>query len=75
MRILMVCSSCKTLYNVQSHSHQCHNLGAGSTFFFGGGVVWGLVDIRGGGGVVQEIESSDFKKGNGIPESAERETY
>ena len=58
----MVCSSCKTLYNVQSHSHQCHNLGAGSTFF-GGGVVWGLVDIRGGGGVVQEIESSDFKKG------------
>ena len=26
-------------------------------------MVWGLVDIRGGGGVVQEIESSDFKKG------------
>ena len=46
MRILMVCNSCKTSHNVLSNSG-----GGGESF----------VDIRGGGVVVQEIESSDFR--------------
>ena len=49
--------------------------GLGRLFFFWGGGGVGVGWHSGGGGVVQEIESSDFKKGNGIPESAERETY
>ena len=51
MQILMVC---KTSYNDQNYSHECHNLGAGS--FCG----VGFFDIQGGGGV-QEIESPDLR--------------
>ena len=54
MQILLVCTSCKTTYNDQNHSHECHNLGAGS--FCGVGVCW-----HSGGGGVQEIESPDLR--------------
>ena len=55
MRILMVCTSGKTSYNVLRYSSDCHNLGAGS--ICGGLLAFG----GGGGGIVQEIESPDFR--------------
>ena len=50
IRILIVCTSCKTSYNVLSHSHW----GLGQ--FFGGGVI----EIR-GGVVVKKRQSPDFR--------------
>ena len=51
----MVCTSGKTSYNVLRYSCDCHNLGAGS-------ICEGLLTFGGGGGrIVQEIESPDFR--------------
>ena len=47
IRLLIVCTSCKTLYNVLSHSHW------GLDQFFGGG--------GGGGGGVKKRLSPDFR--------------
>ena len=56
MRILTVCTSCKTLCIVLSHSHW----GLGQ--FFGGGEGRKSVEIGGGGvGVVKKKESPDFR--------------
>ena len=61
MQTLMVCTSCKTSYNVLNHYHDCHNFGACWVDLWCG--VWGFVDIggRGGGEEVQEIESPNFR--------------
>ena len=44
----MVCRSCKTSYNVLSHSHVIHGGGGGG----GGGGAGGGVVVLGGGGVL-----------------------
>ena len=51
-RILIVCTSCKTLYNVLSHCHICRGCGRGG----GGG---SSLNFR--GGVVKKRESPDFR--------------
>ena len=51
---LIVCTSCKTSYNVLSHSHW----GLGQFFGGGGG---GFVEIPGGEGVVKKRQSLDFR--------------
>lgn len=58
----MVCTSQKIVYNIQyPESNTCYNLGTGSTFPMG----WGLVDDVGGAGwgVVSSIvtQSLDFR--------------
>ena len=57
--MLMVCTSCKTSYNVLNHSHDCHNSGACCVDLWCG--VWGFVDREGGGEEVKEIESPGFR--------------
>lgn len=57
----MVCTSQKTVYNIQyPESNPCYNLGTGLTFPMG----WGLVDDvggQGGGWVRQKRQSLDFR--------------
>ena len=48
MQTLMVCTSCKTSYNVPNHFHDCHNFEACCVDLWCG--VWGFVDMGGGGG-------------------------
>ena len=61
MQTLMVCTSCKTSYNVPNHFHDCHNFEACCVDLWCG--VWGFVDMGGGGGgeEVQEVESPGFR--------------
>ena len=53
-RIFMVCNSCKNSYNVLSHSHICQGCG-------GGRGVHVISRGGGGGGVVKNRESPDFR--------------
>ena len=53
IRILPVCTSCKTSYNVLSHSHQ----GLGQFFGGGGGGGWSLKFW----GEVKKIQFPDFR--------------
>ena len=60
MQTLMVCTLCKTSYNVLNHSHDCHNFGACCVDLWCG--VWGFVGMEEGwGGEVKEIESPGFR--------------
>ena len=57
---MIVCTSCKTSYNVLSHSHVDRIVlirGSGSW----GGVVVDIRSGRGGGGVMQKKESPEFR--------------
>ena len=51
MRILIVCTLCKTSYNVLINSHLCRG-GEGGRWF---------IEFLGGGGVVKKRESPDFR--------------
>ena len=51
MRILIVCTLCKTSYNVLINSHLCRGWGGGRWF----------IEFPGGGGVVKKRESPDFR--------------
>ena len=61
--MLMVCTSCKTSYNVLNHSHDCHNSGACCVDLWCG--VWGFVDMEGEGGRSERDRVSRFQISRG----------
>ena len=56
----MVCTSCKTSYNVLNHSHVT-NWGLDRIVGWGGSGSGGLVVLFGGGGMMQKRESPNFR--------------